>query len=1035
MADRLPLSAFIRPKISQAIRIKNPSTGEIEPLPTAEKPSYPASLYTEESIAGDLDQAEKMKKAAKKGGKRSKDAQDAQLELGRSERSELRGDWPLIFDTALSHPESSSKHHQSPSRPHRPPSRPILQVSNEDQGVLEGIGHALDIYARAFIPEALRIINKLDGLEVNTPAMNPIDFGSYIRTYVGSQTLRPMPQSVILPLNTSFGQPDDFIPSQYEMYFRRHLEAEIISQKQENEDYSLFGHEINIHLDPFGQNASKCFFSVPGLRENSPYIEEDDIIQLRQIYDDNMRRPFGMEHGMTLSHRFRRDPAPGWTGLIYNGRVLAVQRKQEQLVVQMAGFHAQHLPFGIPRSMSEAHQVKFNIQFPLPEKRYIPMRQALTIAQQILHLHQLRPAVTNRERQNHMPGIPSAAATNHFTSRPKPGGDVEMLRPWLQSMLFPNEQDCQVQTNLNPGNIKRPFFDNELNWEQKKAIESICSHDYGTLPFLISGPPGTGKTKTLVELAAQLVKNVDDISHVLFCAPSDPAADTVIQRISSYFKPSELLRLNRPSRTFAEVPSAVLPFCHVSGTENKFDLPPFKQVMMYKLVVTTCRDAALLLYSRLTNDDLYAAEHELQSSIHPYTTRPSEVKLHWNALLIDESAQAMEPEALIPMCVVTPPTDVTLAFTPLFVMAGDEFQLGPRTSMRSSPLKKSLLARLFARHVYSAHPLARCKTGAAPPPLQSAMLPINRPAFANLIRNYRSHPAILAIPSALFYADTLEPEAKGTDRLAEWSQWRGRRWPVLFRNNLSEDDTEIDGGGWYNKGEAKIACTYAALLVQSGLVQQKEVCIMTPFKAQVQCLRKMIREPQYGSLWDVDIGPTEAFQGLERGVVILCITRSKQRFVDSDTKIDWGIIGLPNKMNVALTRAKFGLIVIGKKGILARDPNWRVYLQFCMRNGLVDDTTDSDGHDDDDDDDDHQAGPTRLEKVLMANERDEKETRFWGGGGQDDEMWRNGMEGMNINDEDEDEDEDHRQTHENQDEEYDDRENEDTQENLSHSAL
>jgi putative helicase MOV10L1/helicase MOV-10 len=271
------------------------------------------------------------------------------------------------------------------------------------------------------------------------------------------------------------------------------------------------------------------------------------------------------------------------------------------------------------------------------------------------------------------------------------------------------------------------------------------------------------------------------------------------------------------------------------------------------------------------------------------------------------------------------------------------------------------------------------------------MLPILRPAFANLIRNYRSHPAILAVPSALFYADTLEPEATDTDRLASWSEWRGRRWPVLFHSNGSKDELEKDGGGWYNIGEAQLACWYAAHLVQTGLVVQNEVCIMSPFKAQVRRLRKTIREQQYGSLWDVDIGPTEAFQGLERGVVILCTTRSKQRFINKDKELDWGIIGMPNKMNVALTRAKFGLIVIGKREILLQDPNWKEFLDFCERNGLVAGRTDSGGRLYDRD----CVELARLEKVLLAKERDLErleDSRVLRGISQDDQMWTSGMQ-------------------------------------------
>src|SRR5690606_36925385 len=103
------------------------------------------------------------------------------------------------------------------------------------------------------------------------------------------------------------------------------------------------------------------------------------------------------------------------------------------------------------------------------------------------------------------------------------------------------------------------------------------------------------------------------------------------------------------------------------------------------------------------------------------------------ALLMDEAAQAMEPEALIPLMVVAPPPMATDADTcPIFVMVGDQFQLSPLTSLPSSPLRESLFARLFARHVYSKHPLARGNKGEPPPMLKPSMLPIAAPAFANL---------------------------------------------------------------------------------------------------------------------------------------------------------------------------------------------------------------------------------------------------------------------------------------------------------------
>lgn len=523
-----------------------------------------------------------------------------------------------------------------------------------------------------------------------------------------------------------------------------------------------------------------------------------------------------------------------------------------------------------------------------------------------------------------------------------------------------------------------------------------------TTQDLISGPPGTGKTKTIIETALQLTKRTTDFQHILLCAPSDPAADTLCQRLIGHLGPDEMLRLTRPYRTFAEVPDNLLPYCCVQN--DKFALPPFQALMRYRVIVTTCRDADLLTRARMSNRDLFAVEkclRDISEAIHPFQAR-SKISLHWSALLIDEAAQAMEPEALIPLNIVAPPLGLAQGEAPLAVMAGDENQLGPKTYLPSSPLQESLFARLSRRPVYADHPLARGKKGEPPAPLTRSVLPVFRPAFTNLIRNYRSHPAILAVPSNIFYWDTLEPEAVNTERLAGWDAWRGRGWPVLFHDNVFPDELELPGliqgnGGWYNRGEADIACSYAQSLVDSGKVGPKEICIMSPFKAQVRHLRRCMRDSRYGGHWDVNIGPTEAFQGLESGVVILCVTRANKKFVAQDQKLGWGIIGTPNKMNVALTRAKFGLIVVGRRDLLIEDPNWRAFVDFCERNGLVSQSP-SCGSVENGNGTNHasQFGTTRLEGVLIDRERRSKEPtgRAWGmlhGVEQGQEMWSGDM--------------------------------------------
>jgi superfamily I DNA and/or RNA helicase len=233
-----------------------------------------------------------------------------------------------------------------------------------------------------------------------------------------------------------------------------------------------------------------------------------------------------------------------------------------------------------------------------------------------------------------------------------------------------------------------------------------------------------------------------------------------------------------------------------------------------------------------------------------------------------------------------------------------------------------------------------------------------RPPFTNLCRNYRSHAAILAVPSYAFYADSLLTYGHATDSLESLDLWRGRRWPVLFVPNPSDEDRDHDGGGWYNAGEAAKAVSVASRALASGLVDEADVCIMSPFAAQVRLLRKLCRD---AGLWRVNIGPCEAFQGLEKRLVVLCTTRARERFLDRDVEVCKGIIRQPQRMNVCLTRAQHGLVVIGNPKCLAVDADWVRFMGFCKRNGLFEGDLEIDGVEEE---------TLRLEAMLVAADRD-----------------------------------------------------------------
>ncbi|KAK9419029.1 putative RNA helicase [Seiridium unicorne] len=248
---------------------------------------------------------------------------------------------------------------------------------------------------------------------------------------------------------------------------------------------------------------------------------------------------------------------------------------------------------------------------------------------------------------------------------------------------------------LNLGTFSRRLFDSELNWEQQKAIDGIVSRNYGTLPYLISGLLGTGKTKTLTEATLQFLQCGNRQTRILLCAPSDQRRVILRCQTLSYHTAAPRQTITSDSQAF--------------------------ELLSYKTVVTTCRDPILLTNARMTNTTL--------CSLDPGSSH------YWTVLLVDEASQAMEPEPLIPISVVPLPRECDegqYGPPPLVVMAGDEHQLGPRTALPHTPLKTSLFARLSQSPAEADHPLSGSGRQSLPP-LSKSMLPILRPAFDTLI--------------------------------------------------------------------------------------------------------------------------------------------------------------------------------------------------------------------------------------------------------------------------------------------------------------
>ncbi|KAJ4480980.1 P-loop containing nucleoside triphosphate hydrolase protein [Lentinula aciculospora] len=542
---------------------------------------------------------------------------------------------------------------------------------------------------------------------------------------------------------------------------------------------------------------------------------------------------------------------------------------------------------------------------------------------------------------NARPSVVMDVATSTLSAILESNGKRDIAHRWL----FPEMDDLHLNhpvPSTPPNMTEEVWVDNGLNAEQRFAASSVSKFQW-PVPFLISGPPGTGKTRTVVETVHQILRTRPE-AHILLCAPSNSATDTLSLRLGSSLQPGEMLRLNDHNRTFAEVPDSIRQFCYVEN--DRFSIPPWRMLMNYRVVVTSCLDANILVDSACTNTVLCAFEEYTVSSLHPHRKIKHQIVPHWTHLLIDEAAQGSEPELLVPISVVITKDEIFardqqcgehpngttsydshwLSTAPQLVLCGDTNQLGPiitSQQARAHELDVSLLERLFDRPLYAEHAEAR----------HARHLPLTGlPLHQN--SNYRSHPAILMPPSAMFYNDSLEPCAN--NGMISWAGLSNNKYPLMFLGCDTQDETVDERATWFNIGEIdRIAEVITSLMSEASKsippLQVDEIGVMAPWREQVWKIREKLRPV---GLSRVDVGTVEDYQGREKRVVIISCVRSSARFLVEDGQKGIGLLFEKKRMNVAITRAKELLVIIGNGNLLKRDPYWKGFLQFASRNTL-----------------------------------------------------------------------------------------------------
>uniref|UniRef100_A0A8C8MA73 RNA helicase n=1 Tax=Oncorhynchus tshawytscha TaxID=74940 RepID=A0A8C8MA73_ONCTS len=441
--------------------------------------------------------------------------------------------------------------------------------------------------------------------------------------------------------------------------------------------------------------------------------------------------------------------------------------------------------------------------------------------------------------------------------------------------------------------FSKSMFNRQLenNPEQHAAIQRIVSGASKPAPYLVFGPPGTGKTITLVEAMNQL-NRVDPLCHILACAPSNSASDLLCERLLGHMDPHCVYRLYASSRPLSTVPQNLLKHCNWDASQDSFVFPTKEVLMGYKVIITT-----LVTAGRLVSGGIPVG--------------------HFTHVFIDESGQAVEPESIIGIAGLLHPEEGQL------VLAGDPQQLGP---VLRSPLAMqygmgiSLLERLMKDN-----PLYQ-KDG--------EFGHFDSRFVTKLLRNYRSHPAILKIPNELFYEKELQVFADQWDRetYCNWEHLPKEGFPLIFHGVLGKDEREGNSPSFFNVSEIEVLMDYLTKLMKTqgkkGLpkLSPKDIGIIAPYRKQVEKIQKALNFVKELSQWkdikELKVGSVEEFQGQERKIIMVSTVRSSINYVKMDQDFNIGFLTNEKRFNVAMTRAKALLIVVGNPVILNKDPTW-----------------------------------------------------------------------------------------------------------------